>query len=97
MEYFAGLDVSLETVNVYIVIAAGGILLEKEDRCRASSHYSSAEKLQFALQAHRALKWGQHSSWLYGELRAAGYGAVCLECRHVKSRAKRHAEQDRPQ
>ena len=30
MEYFAGLDVSLETVNVCIVNAAGDILLEKK-------------------------------------------------------------------
>ena len=30
MEYFAGLDVSLETVNVGIVNAAGDILLEKK-------------------------------------------------------------------
>jgi hypothetical protein len=30
MEYFAGLDVSLETVNVRIVNAAGDILLEKK-------------------------------------------------------------------
>ena len=30
MEYFAGLDVSLETVNVCIVNAAGDILLERK-------------------------------------------------------------------
>ncbi len=30
MEYFAGLDVSLDTVNVCIVNAAGDILLEKK-------------------------------------------------------------------
>ena len=30
MEYFAGLDVSLETVNVCIVNPAGDILLEKK-------------------------------------------------------------------
>ena len=47
MEYFAGLDVSLETVNVCIVNAAGDILLEKQDRSRASSHCSFAEKLRF--------------------------------------------------
>ena len=31
------------------------------------------------------LEAGPTSSWLYGELRAAGYGAICLECRHVKA------------
>ena len=54
MEYFAGLDVSLETVNVCIVNAAGDILLEKKIAARASSHCSSAERLRFAIQAHRA-------------------------------------------
>ena len=38
MEYFAGLDVSLETINVCIVNAAGDDPARKEDRSRASSH-----------------------------------------------------------
>ena len=54
MEYFVGLDVS-ETVNVCIVNAAGDILLEKKIAAEpAQSHCLSAEKLRFAIQAHRA-------------------------------------------
>ena len=37
MDYFAGLDVSLETVSICIVNAAGDILLELTDRARRTA------------------------------------------------------------
>ena len=53
MDDFVGLDVSLETVNVCIVNAAGDVLLEKKIEAEPR-HYPTAEKLRFAIQAHRA-------------------------------------------
>ena len=84
MEYFAGLDVSLETVNVCIVNAAGDILLEKKIAAEPAAivHLLNSFGPPFK---RIGLEAGPTSSWLYGELRAAGYGAVCLECRHVKA------------
>jgi len=84
MGYFAGLDVSLETVNVCIVNAAGDILLEKKIAAEPAAivHLLNSFGSPFK---RIGLEAGPTSSWLYGELRAAGYGAICLECRHVKA------------
>src|ERR1700729_2259073 len=84
MEYFAGLDVSLETVNVFIVNAAGDILLEKKIAAEPAAIIHLLKSFGSPFK-RIGLEVGPTSSWLYGELRAAGYGAVCLECRHVKA------------
>ena len=84
MEYFAGLDVSLETVNVCIVNAAGDILLEKKIAAEPAAIVHLLKSFGSPFK-RIGLEAGPTSSWLYGELRAAGYGAICLECRHVKA------------
>ena len=84
MEYFAGLDVSLETVNVCIVNPAGDILLEKKIAAEPAAIIHLLKSFGSPFK-RIGLEVGPTSSWLYGELRAAGYGAVCLECRHVKA------------
>ena len=84
MEYFAGLDVSLETVNVCIVNAAGDILLEKKIAAEPAAIVHLLKGFGSPFK-RIGLEAGPTSSWLYGELRAAGYGAICLECRHVKA------------
>jgi transposase len=84
MEYFAGLDVSLETVNVCIVNAAGDILLEKKIAAEPAAIVNLLKSFGSPFK-RIGLEAGPTSSWLYGELRAAGYGAICLECRHVKA------------
>jgi transposase len=84
MDYFAGLDVSLETVSICIVNAAGDILLEKKIEAEPAAiaivlkHFGRPFK-RIGLEA------GPTSSWLYSELRSIGYPAICLECRHVKA------------
>ena len=84
MEYFAGLDVSLETINVCIVNAAGDILLEKKIAAEPAAIVHLLKSFGSPFK-RIGLEAGPTSSWLYGELRAAGYGAICLECRHVKA------------
>jgi len=84
MDYFAGLDVSLETVNVCIVDGDGTVLLE--EKVGAEPKEIVALLKRFGRPLKRAgLEAGPTSSWLFSELRAAGYPALCLECRHVKA------------
>src|SRR5580704_16032945 len=84
MDYFAGLDVSLETVSICIVNAAGDILLEKKIEAEPAAIIALLK--HFGRPFKRiGLEAGPTSSWLYSELRCVGYPAICLECRHVKA------------
>lgn len=84
MEYFAGLDVSLRTVNVCIVNAAGDVLLEKKIEAEPAAIIALLKGFGQPLK-RIGLEAGPTSSWLYSELRCAGYPAICLECRHAKA------------
>ena len=84
MDYFAGLDVSLETVNICIVNATGDVLLER--KVEAEPEVIGAVLNAFGQPLKRVgLEAGPTSSWLHSALRAAGHQAICLECRHVKA------------
>ena len=84
MDYFAGLDVSLETVSICIVNAAGDILLEKKIEAEPAAIIALLK--HFGRPFKRiGLEAGPTSSWLYRELRCVGYPSICLECRHVKA------------
>ena len=84
MEYFAGLDVSLETVNVCVVDEDGNILLERKVDAEPDTIVTVLKS--FGQPFKRiGLEAGPTSSWLYSELHTAGYPAICLECRHVKA------------
>ena len=84
MDYFAGLDVSLETVSICIVNAVGDVLLERKVDAEPAA---IAAVLQYFGRPFKriGLEAGPTSSWLYSELRGIGYPAICLECRHVKA------------
>lgn len=84
MDYFAGLDVSLDTVNVCIVNDAGDVLLER--KIEAEPAVIADLLARFGHPFKRVgLEAGPTSSWLHSALREAGYSAICLECRHVKA------------
>src|SRR6478736_2276821 len=84
MDYFAGLDVSLDTVNVCIVNDAGDVLLER--KIDAEPAVIADLLAGFGHPFKRVgLEAGPTSSWLHSALREAGYPAICLECRHVKA------------
>lgn len=84
MDYFAGLDVSLETVSICIVNADGDILVEKKVAAEPAAIVAVLKT--FGHPCKRiGLEAGPTSSWLYSELRCSGYPAICLECRHVKA------------
>jgi transposase len=84
MEYFAGLDVSLETISICIVNADGDILLEKKIEAEPAAIVAVLKHFGRPLK-RIGLEAGPTSSWLYSELRCIGYPAICLECRHVKA------------
>ena len=66
MEYFVGLDVSLETVNVCIVNAAGDILLEKKIAAEPAAIIHLLKSFGSPFK-RIGLEVGPTSSWLYGE------------------------------
>ncbi|MGA8757476.1 MAG: IS110 family transposase [Stellaceae bacterium] len=84
MEYFAGLDVSLETISICIVNADGDILLEKKIEAEPAAIVAVLKHFGHPLK-RIGLEAGPTSSWLYSELRGVGYPAICLECHHVKA------------
>ncbi len=84
MTYYAGIDVSLETVNVCIVCDSGEIHLER--KIAAEPDTIADLLLNCGLPLKRVgLEAGPTSSWLHTELFAAGLPAICMECRHVKA------------
>ena len=84
MDYFAGLDVSLDTVNVCIVNDTGDVLLER--KVEAEPTVITDLLRRFGQPFKRVgLEAGPTSAWIYSALREAGYPAICLECRHVKA------------
>jgi transposase len=84
MDYFAGLDVSLETVNVCIVDGDGTVLLEQKIGSDPADIVTLLQRFGRPLK-RIGLEAGPTSSWLFSALRAAGYPALCLECRHAKA------------
>ena len=84
MDYFAGLDVSLETVNVCIVDGDGTVLLEQKIGSEPVEIMALLQRFGRPLR-RIGLEAGPTSSWLFSALRAAAYPALCLECRHIKA------------
>lgn len=84
IDYFAGLDVSLDTVSSCIVNAAGDVLLERKVKAEPAA---IAAVLQYFGRPFKRIghEAGPTSPRLYSELRGIGYPAICLECRHVKA------------
>ena len=84
MSYYAGIDASLETVNVCIVDSEGAVLLERKVEAEPEAIIDLLRSFGHPIE-RVGLEAGPTSSWLYSELRAAELPAICLECRHVKA------------
>ena len=84
MEYYAGIDVSLEQSSVWVVDASGKIV--REAKVESDPQALSAYFQAFGLPLVRiGLEAGPLSQWLHAGLTAAGFTAVLLETRHVKA------------
>lgn len=84
MEYYAGLDVSLEETSICVVDSTGRIVAEKTV---ASQPETIAEALRATGLALKrvGLEAGPLSPWLHAGLCAEGFAAICIEARQAKA------------
>jgi len=84
MNYYAGIDVSLECSSVCIVDGNGRIV--REGKVASEPETLIAWLGSRGLRLERiGLEAGPLSQWLYAALRAAGLAVELLETRHVKA------------
>lgn len=84
MEYYAGLDVSLEATSICIVDETGGIVLERK---AASDPDAIGQVLRACGHSYKriGLEAGPLSQWLYEGLRAQGWFAICVDPRQMQA------------
>jgi transposase len=87
MDYYAGIDVSLEYSSVCVVDAAGKIVREGKVASEPEALRVFFGSLGLGV-ARIGLEAGPLSQWLYGELRQAGLAMELLETRHVSDAFK---------
>jgi transposase len=84
MEYYAGLDVSLEATSVCVVNESGVIVCERKvvsdpDTIDQALRESGGSFKRIGLEA------GPLSQWLYDGLRTHGWPVLCVDPRHMKA------------
>jgi transposase len=84
MDYYVGIDVSLEQSSVCVVDATGRIVREAKVASAPDALVRFLRELAMPL-ARLGLEAGPLSQWLYAGLTAAGFETVLLETRHVKA------------
>jgi transposase len=84
MEYYAGIDVSLEQSSVCVVDATGKIVREAKVASEPEALVDFFRQLGLPV-VRIGLEAGPLSQWLHAGLSAAGFEAVLLETRHVKA------------
>lgn len=87
MEYYAGLDVSLEETAICVVDGTGRIV--KEARAASEPDALAAALNQLDLPLERiGLEACSLTAWLHDGLRAAGLAAICIETRQANAAMK---------
>ena len=87
MDYYAGIDVSLEASSICIVDVAGKIVKEAKVLSEPEDLIAWFKALPFTL-ARIGLEAGPLSQWLYAVLKEAGFAVELLETRHVRDAFK---------
>src|ERR1700739_1029274 len=87
MNYYAGIDVSLECSSVCVVDGAGKIVRESKVASEPEALIGWFGKLGLSLE-RIGLEAGPLSQWLYAALRQAGLAVKFLETRHVRNALK---------
>ena len=87
MDYYAGIDVSLEASSVCVVDGSGKIVREAKVPSEPEALIAWFKALPFAL-ARIGLEAGPLSQWLYAGLKQAGFAVELLETRHVRDAFK---------
>jgi transposase len=83
VDYYAGIDVSLEASSICVVDASGKIVKEAKRSSEPEALIALFRGLPFAL-ARIGLEAGPLSQWLYAGLKQAGFAVELLETRHVR-------------
>src|SRR6266403_1667406 len=87
MEYYAGIDVSLESASLCVVDATGRIVREAKVASEPETLIDWFGGLGFAV-TRIGLEAGPLSQWLYAGMRDAGLAVELLETRHVRDAFK---------
>lgn len=87
MDYYAGIDVSLEQSSVCVVDAAGKIIREAKVASEPEALIDWFSSLGFGL-ARIGLEAGPLSQWLFAAMKEAGLAVELLETRHVRNAFK---------
>lgn len=84
MEYFVGIDVSLDQSSICVVDATGKLV--REAKAASDPEVLGRTLAEFGCKDARVgLEAGALSEWLYAGLTGAGIDAVLLETRHVQA------------
>ena len=84
MDYYAGIDVSLEASSVCVVDGAGKIVREAKIASEPAALIGWFAALGLDL-ARIGLEAGPLSQWLYAAMKQAGLAVELLETRHVRT------------
>ena len=84
MEYFAGIDVSLEESSICVMDASGEIVLEAKVLSEADDMVGFFAGCTVRFK-RVGLEAGPLSQWLHEALAAADVPVVCVETRHLKA------------
>ena len=84
MEYYVGIDVSLELSSVCVVDGQGKIMKEAKVASEPEALVCFFKELGFQMK-RIGLEAGPLSQWLHAGLAQAGFETVLLETRHVKA------------
>ena len=83
MTYYAGLDVSLRTVNICIVDDQGEFVAETKLASDVQDIVAFLDKLNLNIKCV-GLEAGTLAQYLTYGLQAAGFEVICMEARQVK-------------
>jgi transposase len=87
MDYYAGIDVSLEQSSVCVVDGGGKIIREAKVASEPEALIDWFSSLGFGL-ARIGLEAGPLSQWLFAAMKEAGLAVELLETRHVRNAFK---------
>lgn len=87
MEYYVGLDVSMESTAVCVLDATGDVVLERSVPSEPAAIAACIGAIGGA-PARVGLEAGPLSPWLYGELAERGLPVWCIEVRQMKAFAR---------
>jgi transposase len=87
MEYYAGIDVSLESSSICVVDAIGRIVREAKVASEPEALTAWCKGLGFEI-AQIGLEAGPLSQWLFAGMKQAGLAIELLETRHVRNAFK---------